>query len=301
MTACNETIKEIKISEVSFEISEELSEESPPIIPNNKSVFDGEFSIIAKLDELPDYMTDNPDIYTKLLGNIMKLYYTGIVNGRIHSDNFTPERTKDVLPPPNASAEERKKAADYCTIGGALEYYSLDGTEIDYYELYNGCLPYFCNDREGNIQLIDNVSTDNIWQITDYDEILRYIFKYANTEKLEADAMAFIATELNNACINYYNGIKTQKIKDGDFIQQYTHDTLPNEYTTPEPALGLAKHATLGGAMESIGKYRQFSVCIKKLGANDTHKIYPMSDSSQNDLKVISSVNMTMAELYGIS
>lgn len=298
MTACGETAKEVQ-KEVSVEVSEESFEESSGIIPKNRD--DREFLMIAKLDELPDYMSDNPDIYSDLLGNIMKLYYTGIINGRINKDNFKPERSNDVLPSADSTADERKKSADYCTIGGALEYYSVDDRDIDYYLLYNGCLPYFCHDREGNINLIDNISADNIWQLTDYDEILRYVFKYSNTDRLEADAIAFIAGELNNACVSYYNGIKTQKIKSGDFVQQYTHDTLPNEYTTPEPALGLAKHATIGGAMEYIGKYQQFSVCIKKLGTNDSHKIYAMSNSDISDLKVLSSTNMTMAELFGIS
>ena len=299
MCSCSNSVEEDNIAVVSTAESLEEPEESEQS-EKYESSFE-EISVIAKLDELPDYISDNSEHYTKLLSNILKLYYTGVINGRIHSGNFVPQRAKDVLPSENDTAEKRKEYADYCTIGGALEFYSTDSTDFNYYEIYNGCLPYFSNDKNGNIYITENISMDSVWQLTDYDETMRYVFKYCNPDKLEKEAMAFISSEINSTCKNYYNGIKEGTIVKNSFAQQYTHDTLPDQYTAPEPRLGLAKHATIGGALEFIGKYRQFSIFINKLGIDSTGNIYPMSDKSKNDLKVISDTYLTMQEIYHIT
>lgn len=303
ISSCSEPKSDSGISRHSYtQTSDDYTESEDSA--SESSLFpdsDGEFSAIAKRDELPSYIKENPNFYTAQLSNILKLYYTGIVNGRINSESFTPKKSDDILPSKGDTAEKRKESADFCTIGGALEYYSLDDKNTDWCELYNGCLPYFCNDKQGDIYLSENISSDSVWQLTNYKEPLSYIFKFCNIDELETDAMTFVASELNGACKTYYEGIKNRSIKKGSFTQKYTHDTLPDEYTTPEPAFGLANHATLGGAAEYIGKYRQYIVCIKKLGTDNAHNIYPMSDSLNRELHILRSSKITMAELYGIS
>ncbi len=284
---------------------------SPPKENTQSSVMkypsDEEFSMIAKQDELPDHIKSNSQHYTKQLSNILKLYYSGLISGVINTDTFTPQKSQDAIPAKNATAEERKNAAYDCTIGGALEYYDLDSTDIQYYEVYNGCLPYFCNDKNGNIYLLEDAeklqdrwSFDSIWQTTTYNEPLRYIFRFANPDTVEQDALDFMASELSSACRTYYEGIRNLSIQQSDFVQQYTHDQLPSQQTSKEAALGLAKYATVGGAAEYIGKYKQFVPYIQKLGYDSSHQIHPMYDKNHSQLKAFENAEMTMSELFHI-
>lgn len=256
-----------------------------------------EFSYIPKLDKLPDYINNNPKLYTNLLSNMLKIYYTGIISGSINSETYKPQYSDDILPSKDASAEERRSTAGYCTIGGAIEYCTKDGNPLEYYKMYNGCLPYFCNDRDGNIYLLSETDA-GVWALTGYSEVLRYIFKFANTDNLEKEAMNYISTEVESAVKNYYSGIKSGKINTDTFSQKYTHDILPDKNDSQEYRTTLARHATVGGALEYAGFYRSYSVFVTKLGYDGKTIIFAMSNIYKPDLTVILSLDMPLSKIY---
>lgn len=246
-------------SAVKQESSEPVSEE-PIADPES-------FVILSKLDELPEYMTNNKTLYAKLLEGMLKLYYTGLVNGKINSETIQFRFAKDVLPDKELDAAARKKAAGYCKVGGALEYFGYDRNNyLKYYELYNGCLPYFCNSREGKIYLSSEVNADTLLPLTGFDETLHFIFRYSNIEDIERDAMDFAARETDSAVKAYYEGIKSGRINKTTFRQRFTHDILPEADSTPEECEALASHATIGGALEYAELYTPLSGFVDNLG-----------------------------------
>ena len=291
MSACvsentdNSTVSTDINEETSVSVAESNSESKEESItkPVEVSVPD-EFSRIAKLDSVPGYISENIEYYTGTLEAILRLYYLGILDGSINRATFTSKTTDDEIPQKNASAEYRLYCSEHISVGGALEYFTIDSTDENYLEMYNGLLPYLCNDMEGHIFLYSESSNKTVLQMNSYDEPVRHIFRYADNSKLEYELLKYTSDRLNEAVGSYYSGIKTKKILSGTMIQKYTSDVLPTSTTDDKVAVRLADASTLGGAMEYICKYKQFSPLITKLGYDSSGVIYPMSDKSKNDL-----------------
>ncbi len=180
-------------------------------------------------EELPDYMKNNPIIYSDLLEKAIKLYYSGIITGKINNDTYMARFCKDKLPEKDDSPETRKKLADLCTVGGALEYFGCDCREYTkYYEMYNGCLKYFSCDSDGYIYYYEKAPRDTSYRMNSMNQTLFFIFKNANIDKIEREAASFAAEELNQAVGEYYNGIISGKIT-SSFKGKYTSDILPKK------------------------------------------------------------------------
>ena len=257
------------------------------------------FEVIPKLDELPDYMLTNKTLYAKLLEKIIKIYYSGIVNGRINASVYQHRYSEDKLPDKDADSQKRIEAAKLCTVGGALEYYGYDNDNyMKYYEMFNGCLPYFSYDRDANVYLSSEINADNILSMTGFRQRLNYMFKYIGEDAVERDAMTYLAEEINTAVKKYYNDIKAGKATASSFKQKYTDDVLPDDSLNSEQCEALAKKATLAGAFEYAGFYTPYSVCIDSLGYNKKSEIFTLPDFSNPDIISISSVDTELGELY---
>lgn len=281
----------IKLSEISK--SENYTSE-----PDEEIITADNFEIISKLDSFPEHMENNKALYAKLLENMLKLYYSGIVNGRINSDNFKQRYSNDKLPSPDESYSERKNAADFCTIGGALEYYCYDNKNyMKYLDMYNGCLPYFCCSRDGNIFVASETSAEKLISVTSFDQALINIFRYAKIDDIERDSMIYVAKETDRAVKIYYEGIKSGKITKENFTQVYTKDELPDADSSNDINKELSDKATIGGALEYSGFYKQFSECIKKLGYNKKSDIFTLPDYKNPDIISIESLQTKISSL----
>ena len=276
-----------------------VSRQESPVIPEEEPADPDNFEVIPLLKELPEYMTNNKTLYAKLLENMLKLYYTGVVTGRVNSETIHFRYAKDVLPGKEFDAAQRKKEACYCKVGGALEYFGYDRNNyLKYFEIYNGCLPYYCYSKDGNIYLSSEISADNLLSMNSFDQPLHFIFRYANFDQIEKDAMSFAAKETDSAVHAYYEGIKNGTVNQTTFRQQFTHDILPDADSTPEECEALAAHATIGGALEYAGLYTPLSVFIDKLGYNQKSDIFTLPDLTNPDVISIRSLNTEIARLH---
>lgn len=305
-TACggqedNETSVSTRVVSGKNTANENSSAESQEEENSQESEVDliADFEVIPKLDELPDYMLTNKTLYAKLLEKIVKIYYSGIVKGRINASNYQHRYSQDVLPDKDADSEKRIEAAKLCTVGGALEYYGYDNENyMKYYEMFNGCLPYFSYDRDANVYLSSEIDADNILSMTGFGQRLNYMFKYISDDTVERQAMTYLAEEIDTAVKNYYNDIKAGNVTSSSFKQKYTDDELPDESLSAEECTALAKKATLAGAFEYAGFYTPYSVCIDSLGYNKKSEIFTLPDFSNPDIISISSIDTELGELY---
>ena len=284
---------EIKLSEKSKPQTEESSQ------PEESIVDPESFEVIAKLDKLPDFITTNKTLYSKMLENMIKLYYYGICSGRITSESYKPRISNDVIPSENATSEERKKAAGYCTVGGALEFYGCDKKNyMKYYDLYNGCLPYFCFSRDGNIYLASEVSADNIINLTSFNQTLINIFRYGNIDNIKNDVIKHAAKEMDSAVKTYYEGIRNGSINKSSFTPVRTSDKLPDESSSKAECEEMARHATIGGALEYAELYSQLNTYTDSLGFNKKTDVFTLPDLIGTDTVPISSVNAEIGSFY---
>ena len=299
--SCNKTDdradKEIKLTQpsrpsaVSHQDEEEEEEEEKDLIAG--------FTPISKLNELPEYMKTNPQLYADLLENMLKLYYSAILTGRVNSDNYAHRYSEDRLPPQNASPEERRTAAEHCTVGGALEYFGYDNKNyMKYYEMYNGCLPYFCFDRNGSIYPKEEVSADNIMPLTGYSYPLYYFFRYANTDKIEKEALTFAASEINHAVNDYYYGIINGTVTSSKKLK-YTSDKLPEKGADENERKKCANEASITGALDHSDCYTPLYPCITKLGYNKRSELFTLPDLHDPEIISIGSPDTKLSVLYG--
>lgn len=297
-TACGQKQEEsegieIKLSDNSAPRQKESSQQEESIIDPES------FEVIAKHDKLPDFIMTNKTLYSKMLENMIKLYYYGICSGRINSGNYKPRISTDVIPSENANSEERKKAAGYCTVGGALEYYGCDKKNyMKYYDLYNGCLPYFCFSRDGNIYLASEVSADKIINLTSFNQTLINIFRYGNIDNIKNDVIKHASKEVDSAVKAYYEGIRSGKINRSSFTPVRTSDRLPDEGSSKEEREEMARHATIGGALEYAELYSQFNTYTDSLGFNKEKDVFTLPDLVGADTVPISSVNAEIGSFY---
>ena len=297
LTACSSPAPEKRV--IRLTQSSAVQEESSPQ-PEEEPLADPEnFVVEPMLDELPQFMLNNKTLYAKLLENMLKLYYAGLVSGKINKENIHFRYAQDTLPSQELDAAARKKEAGYCKVAGALEYFGYDRRNyMKYLELYNGCLPYFCHSKDGNIYLSSEISADSLLSMNSFQQPLHFVFRYANIEKIERDAMTFVAKETDSAVKTYYEGIKSGKINQNTFRQQFTHDTLPAADSTPAECEALASHATIGGALEYAHLYTPFSLFIDSLGYNKKSDIFTLPDFTNPDIISIRPLKTEISKLY---
>ncbi len=303
MTACTEqkkddrTSREIKLVQPS-EVSREISDTDEEDEADEEKDLTESFVISPKLSELPEYMRTNPKLYAELLGNILKIYYSGILSGRINSDIYKHRYSEDKLPPESATAEQRRSAAEYCTIGGALEYFGYDNKNyIKYYEMYNGCLTFFCFDKDANIYYRNDIPSDNVMPLTGFSYGLYFIFRYAKIDKLEREALEFAADEISSAVSNYYSGIRDGKITSSKKLK-YTADKLPEKNADESERKKCADEATIQGAVDFAGYYTSLYPCITKLGYNKKSELFTLPDLNDPDIVSIGSPETKLSVLY---
>lgn len=288
--------REIKLtqpSEESIQISEpeEESEEEKDLTKD--------FTPIARLKELPEYMKTNPQLYADMLENMLKLYYTAILTGRANSENYKHRYSGDELPSENATAQKRRDIAEYCTVGGALEYFGYDDKNyMKYYEMYNGCLPFFCFDRDANVYIREGMLADNILPMTGYVYSLYFIFRYSNIDKIEREALSFAAAEINRAVNDYYYGIKNGTVTASKKLK-YTSDKLPEKSADQSERDKCAREATIQGALDYYGCYTPLYPCVTELGYNKKSQIFTLPDFNDPEMISISSPETKLSVLYG--
>ena len=288
--------REIKLTQPSR--SEPLSEPEEEEPDEEESDLTADFIPLSKLEELPEYMKTNPQLYAELLENMLKLYYTAILSGRVNSDIYKHRYSEDRLPPANASVEERRTAAEHCTVGGALEYFGYDEKNyMKYLEMYNGCLTYFCFDRNACIYPKGDVSADNIMPLTGYSYPLYYLFRYANTDKLEREALTFAASEINRAVSEYYFGIRNGTVTSSK-RHKYTSEKLPGKNADESERNKCADEATIAGALDHFSCYTPLFPCITKLGYNKKSELFVLPDLNDPDILSIGSPDTKLSVLY---
>lgn len=256
------------------------------------------FERIPKLPELPAYIMTNPKIYSSLLHNMLNLYYSGVLNGRITSESVKFRYSSDVLPPPDADADTRREAARYCTVGGALEYFGYDCKNyLKYYEMFNGCLPYFCYDQNADIYAESDKPNDDVLYLTGFDQALYFIYKNADKSAIERDTNAFAAGEIDSMVNIYYNGIKngdiTSKIK-----LEHSSDKLPAAGTSENERAGYADNATIAGAIDLAGYYTPLYPMITKTGYNTSTGKITALDHTIHDVKAITTPEFKLGTLF---
>ena len=257
-----------------------------------------DFEVIPRLSELPDTINTNPKLYARILENILKIYYSGLLSGRINSDVYQHRMCTDKLPDKNASAQERQKLAEYCTVGGALEYFGYDNRNyMKYYEMFNGCLWYFRYDRDANIYPESESSSENTLAMTDFDQSLYFIFRFANIDRVERDALTYIAQEVNSAVSEYYNGIKDGSVTSSTKLH-HTSDNLPQPKSTQEERTALAKQATIAGAVDYYRFYTPSYPCITSLGYNKKSELFTLPDFNDPDIIALSSPETKLSVIF---
>ena len=281
--------------------SSQPTAESNDEISETDDAFSGlpdSFEVISKLPELPDHIKNNPSFYASMLQNMIAVYYTGIMNGKINSDTFTPKYSSDVLPPPDADANARKNAMNNCTIGGALEYNAGDHENyLRYHETFNGCLPYFCYDRDANIYPVSNEKKDNFYLLTSFEQNLYFIFKYARQEKVQHDAQVYAASELTSVVKAYYQGIKNGTVNNTVKLA-HANDVLPDKDADQEIRSDLASKATITGALDHGKLYTPLYPLVTTIGFSRKARVFTPLDSTYPDAAAITSPDMNLGELY---
>lgn len=258
-----------------------------------------DFVHISRLDELPDYMKTNPELYAQMLEKMLKLYYSAILAGRVNSDNYSHRYSEDKLPPENESAEKKRTAAEYCTVGGALEYFGYDEKNyMKYYEMFNGCLPFFCFDRDANVYLRSEISSENVVPMTGFSYSLYFIFRYSNIDKIEREALSFAAEEINRAVNDYYYGIKNGTVTASKKLK-YTSDKLPEKSANESERNKCAEEATIQGALDYFSCYTPLYTCITKLGYNKKSQLFTLPDLNDPEVISIDSPEIKLSALYG--
>ncbi len=290
--------RKIELTYSSSQPSEIVSEDEPPEIWEPSSDPLESFEYISKLPEEPDYIKTNPRLYASLLQNMMDLYYSGVLNGRINSDSVSFRYSGDKLPSADSDAESRRSAARYCTVGGALEYFGIDCKNyMKYYEIYNGCLPYFCYDSDGDIFAVIEKPLNKVLNLTSFDQALYFIYRSANKDNVEKNAQSFAASEIDNAIKKYYYGIKNGTI-DSSVSLPRSGDRLPEKDASQEERDRLANEATISGAIEYAGYYTPLYPMVSLLGYNSkTGKIVVM-DHTEHSVLSISSPKIKLGEIF---
>ena len=254
-------------------VSEEPEDTSEPVTDPLTS-----FVRISKVDQLPDYLLNNQKLYADLLENILKIYYTGLLNGKINSAIFSPRYASDELPSPQATPEERKRLAEYCTVGGALEYFGCDQENyMKYLEIFNGLLPYFYYDRDANIYPPSATPNQQMLKMNNYSQTLYFIFRYANDNKIAQDVLVYAAKNIDTYVKNYYQGILSGSISLPHSFT-YTNDTLPPKGASLSERQQCADNATITGALDYAGFYTIYSPYITYLGYDTSSSLFTLPD-----------------------
>lgn len=253
---------------------------------------------IPKAEQLPLYMQNNPKLYANLLENVMTLYYAGLLSGRVNSDVFTPRYARDVLPPPDASPQERKKMADYCTIGGALEFFGCDTSNtLQYWEMYNGTLPYFCYDRDAHIYPKETAPANHVLTLTSFDQTLYFVFRYTNNDTINRAALSYAAQNIDSYVKHYYHAIENGTLTDS---QSYPHtaDVLPVSGASAEERHRCAENATIIGAIDAAGFYTVYAPYITSLGYNKKSSLFTLPDFHNPDIIALPSADTPLSFLH---
>ncbi|MBQ9461195.1 MAG: hypothetical protein IJU51_04675 [Clostridia bacterium] len=282
----------------SSEVSSRTVVSQEPSEPESSSDPLESFERIPKLPSLPDHIATNPKIYSSLLHNMMNLYYSGVLNGRITSDSVSFRYSSDILPSPDADADTRREAARYCTIGGALEYFGYDCKNyMKYYEMYNGCLPYFCYDQNANIYSAADNPKNQVLNLTDFDQALFFIYKNADKNTVERDAKSFAAGETDSAVKIYYSGIRNGTIPSSVKLA-HSNDKLPPPDAAQEERDTFADNATIAGAIDYAGYYTPLYPIITCLGYNENTGDITVPDQTAHNVKAISSPETKLGTLF---
>lgn len=257
-----------------------------------------DFEIIPKLEQLPDFMQNNPSLYADMLEKILKIYYSGLVSGRINSTTYHQRFNADRLPSAKATPEQRIKIAELCTVGGALEYFGMDQKNyMKYMEMYNGSLPYFCYDRDASVFAEGSVSSDKVLKMTGFSQSLYFLFRYANNDQTERDAMQYAADNIDSFVKSYYQGIQNGSINTSSFRPVYTSDPLPKKNASEKDRQTAADQATIAGALDYAGYYTVYVSFITKLGYHKNASIFTLPDFTNPDIIAISSENTRISQL----
>lgn len=256
-----------------------------------------DFTRMSKAEQLPLYMQNNPKLYADLLGNAMQMYYAGILSGRVNASLFTPEYAKDVLPPPDASPQERKRMAEYCTVGGALEYFGCDTPDrMKYLEMYNGTLPYFCYDRDANIYPVSTAPTGNVLTMNSFDQTLYFVFRYTNNDKIDRSALTYAAKNIDSYVKTYYQGILNGTITASHTLS-HTSDVLPAADASNEERRRCAENATIAGAIDYAGFYTVYYPCITSLGYDRSSSLFTLPDFNNPNIIALPSADTPLSLL----
>ena len=256
------------------------------------------FVYIPKREQLPDFMQNNPSLYAGMLQNILKLYYSGILSGKINQKNFTPRYSSDILPTASATPEERSKMAISCTVGGALEFFGYDQSDfMKYIEMYNGCLPHFCYDRDGNIYPDGSVLPQNVLKMNGMSQPLFFIFRYVNQNQAEKDAMSYAAENISYLIREYYQGILDGSVHSDNTTLHYVSDLLPSKDASVRERQKCAELATVAGALDYAGFYTAYDPYITKLGYDKHSSVFTLPDLTNPDILSISSPDVKISDL----
>ena len=168
---------------------------------------------------------------------------------------------------------------------------------MKYIEMYNGCLPHFCYDRDGNIYPDGSVLPQNVLKMNGMSQPLFFIFRYVNQNQAEKDAMSYAAENISYLIREYYQGILDGSVHSDNTTLHYVSDLLPSKDASVRERQKCAELATVAGALDYAGFYTAYDPYITKLGYDKHSSVFTLPDLTNPDILSISSPDVKISDL----
>ena len=210
-----------------------------------------------------------------------KVYYAGILSGTLDASGAANVKT-DTLPAADATEEERKAAADKCTIQGALEYAGLENARLQ------DKLSEMAADADGTIYSKKNASAQADRAVaadTTFGELYQSMGEVIDrAHDMSQDASD--AAVIDTACKNYIAALESGAINDDEYARNVKADVLPAADATPEERREATLKCTIKGAMEYAG-LANVAFDFNKFAADDNGNIFAKSENKEAALETI--------------
>ncbi len=210
-----------------------------------------------------------------------KVYYAGILSGTLDASGVANVKT-DTLPAADATEEERKAAADKCTIQGALEYAGLENARLQ------DKLSEMAADADGTIYSKKNASAQADRAVaadTTFGELYQSMGEVIDrAHDMSQDASD--AAVIDTACKNYIAALESGAINDDEYARNVKADVLPAADATPEERREATLKCTIKGALEYAGM-ADAAFDFSKFAADDNGNIFAKTENKEAALETI--------------
>lgn len=225
------------------------------------------------------------------MDSVCKSYYAEVIAG-VLNDADAANVKADTLPKADATEEERKAAADKCTIQGALEYAGLENIGMQ------DKLSEMAADETGTIYSKKNTSVQADRAIS-ADTTLGELYPAVGDVIDDADDMAKDASDaasIDAACKNYLAAVESGAL-DEEAAKNVTADTLPVADATPEERQAAVLKCTIKGALEYCGM-ADIAFDFSKFAVDENGTIFSKNRSTYGSMLETITENTTFGEIY---